>query len=384
MANPRHSDGRRDLALIRASGSTARVLNLALVYERFGEAEDYSAQPLFQNVKLNRALIFKHTLRPHEADLFDRPEPHTTKIVFPYSATELGLGGTSVMIGERRFGQLLRGALGAAADTPEFESDFELLNHLHEMPSFDPFLLREQLRRLGRAPASCFFEISEADVAQMIAFVCNEIAPLTQLAFGASGRRGANLSMRMAEKLMTDENAKLLDPLRETLRLSQVEYVEGVFAWKGFLYYKWLLADFAVQHEAFQAKFINCEISRTDPRKRAEAEKLKFDVLAAMDRVARGAVDMVAEYSNAFSALTRGQPIAFREFLLQAPPNFVILGEAAGALKHINSYWGFRFPNGAAAKMEPDEALDVLQEFDVMLRGVELTLSRPAQDLLLN
>jgi hypothetical protein len=103
-----------------------------------------------------------------------------------------------------------------------------------------------------------------------------------------------------------------------------------------------------------------------------------------MDRVARRAVDMVAAYSDAFGSLTRGQPGAFREFLLQAPPNFVTLGEAAGALKHINSYWGFRFPKGAAAKMEPDEALDVLQEFDVMLRGVELSLARPSEDLLLN
>ena len=55
-------DGRRDLSLIRASGSTARVLNLALIYERFGDTEEYSAKPLFKSKRLNRALILKHAV----------------------------------------------------------------------------------------------------------------------------------------------------------------------------------------------------------------------------------------------------------------------------------------------------------------------------------
>ena len=59
----RSKDGRRDLSLIRSSGSTARVLNLALVYERFGQTEEYSAKPMFKNPRLNRALILKHEER---------------------------------------------------------------------------------------------------------------------------------------------------------------------------------------------------------------------------------------------------------------------------------------------------------------------------------
>ena len=64
----RNADGRRDLSLYPRGGSTARVLNLALAYERFGDTEDFTAKPLFRNKRLNRALILKHALRPHERE----------------------------------------------------------------------------------------------------------------------------------------------------------------------------------------------------------------------------------------------------------------------------------------------------------------------------
>src|SRR5688572_1346174 len=187
MARNAPADGLRDLSLIRESGSTARVLNLALIFERAGESEDFIERPLFRSARLNRALILKHAVRPHERALFDSPEPHTTKIVFPYSSSELELGGTSVMMGERGFEQALRAAIGDDAESSVYEDDFDLLCILHDAPSFDPFLLREQLRRVGRAPARCFFDLSEADVGAMQNFVAEEIAPLIGLALGAGG-----------------------------------------------------------------------------------------------------------------------------------------------------------------------------------------------------
>ncbi len=384
MAKTQSSDGRRDLSLIRASGSTARVLNLALVFERFGDSEDFVANPLFRSQRLNRALILKHAVRAHERALFARPEPHTTKIVFPFSAAELDLGGTSVMVGEKRFDQLFRKAVGGSVSEDDYATDFELLCVLHEAPSFDPFLLREQLRRIGREPARCFFDISDADVAGMLAFVAREIEPLTNLAFGASGRRAEKIAMRLSETLMTDENAQLLDPLRETLRLSPSEYREGVFAWKGFLYYKWLLDDLRARHLAFAPSFTNCGVVCTDRAARMEIERLRRNGLNRMEHVLARASDAMADYANAFSALARGQAATFRAFLLDAPARFIPLGEALGAVKHIHSFWGFRFPAKSPPKLEAEEAQDIFQEFDRMLAGIELIREGATEELVLN
>lgn len=234
----RRGDGQRDLALIRASGSTARVLNLALVHERFGATEEYLAKPLFHDQRLNRALIVKHTVRAHERDLFANPMLSATKIILPYAAHELELGGTSFMVDEKLFERQLQSELGVYADRADHDADVELLRLLAALPSFDPFLLRERLRHQGLDPARCYFDLSEADIVRMRAHVGGEIAQLVKLAFATGGHDAGHLSQRLADKLMTDETATALDPLRETLRLSAAEYVEGVFAWKGFLYYR--------------------------------------------------------------------------------------------------------------------------------------------------
>jgi hypothetical protein len=359
------------------------VLNLALVFERHGQTPEFGANSLFRTQKLNRSLILKHALREHEKALFIRAEPHTTKIIFPYSPTELGLGGTSVMVGEKKFEQLLRKAVGASVDEDDFHADFELIALLHELPSFDPFLLREQLRRSGHEPAPCYFEISDADITTMLAFAQREIEPLVGVAFGAAGRRAEKLAMRMAQKLMTDASAQLLAPLRETMRLKPGEFAEGVFAWKGFLYYKWMLRAFPSMHQKFEPSFMGCAVVTEDRRERFAIKELKQYVLRRINLVAQRGASMIDAYDQAFAALTLGDPGPFRDFLLDAPAKFIPLGEATGAVKHIYSFWGFRFPENAALSLEASEALDILQEFDRMLNGIQLISAAPPETVMI-
>jgi hypothetical protein len=87
------------------------------------------------------------------------------------------------------------------------------------------------------------------------------------------------------------------------------------------------------------------------------------------------------EYESAFGALSRGAPMSFRDFLLSAPGRFVALGEAIGAMKHMHSIWGFRFPSDAPFVMEAEEALTMLGEFDRMLATAEFTQEHDSQEL---
>lgn len=375
----RTKDGRRDLSLIRASGSTARVLNLALTYERFGETEDYKAKPLFKNPRLNRALILKHVLRTHEKDLFTRPLTTATKVILPYASTELELGGISFLVNEMRFEKLMRDAVGGYDNEADFIADVELLKVLSALPSFDPFLMRERLRHMGIDPARAYFEIAEADVARMRAFVGREIAQLVSLAFATGGTDGGGLSQRLADKLMTDETAKTLDPLRQTLRLSGEEYIEGVFAWKGFLYYKWLMDEIRPGLAEFKPRFAGLRVSRATNDERRDLAETRRDILDKM-RVALESVDRtLLEYGTAFAALAEGQPQAFRNFLLKAPALFIPIGEAVGVIRHIDSFWRFRFPGGATPMMEADEAIEVLHDFETTVAGVEFVKGENAQ-----
>ena len=372
----KRNDGRRDLSLIRASGSTARVLNLALIFERFGHTEEYGAKPLFRNRRLNKALILKHALRAHERDLFIRAATAATKVILPYAANELELGGVSFLVNERRFEKLLREGAGYTSDE-DVEADVALLKALADLPSFDPFLMRERLRSLGSEPARCYFDIAEADVARMRAFVTREIAQLINLAFATGGNDAGDLSSKLAEKLLTDETARSLDPLRQTLRLSGEEYVEGVFAWKGFLYYKWLMAEFRPQLAGFRPSFAGCRVMRaTNEERRTMAETRRF-ILDQMDKAAARVDEALLEYGAAFAALTDGQPGAFRDFLLRAPSLFIPIGEAVGVIRHIDSFWRFRFPDALeiTPSLEADEAAEIFHEFQLTLGAVDFLKS---------
>jgi hypothetical protein len=367
----RQKDGRRDLSLIRASGSTARVLNLCLAFERFGDTDDYKNKPLFKNPRLNRALILKHVVRPHERELFTRPTTTATKVILPYAAEALELGGVSFMINEIRFERLLKDAVGGYTTDADVIADAELLRVLAALPSFDPFLLRERLRVIGIDPARSYFDIAEADIARMRAFVGKEIAQLVSLAFATGGVDAGGLSQRLADKLMTDETAKTLDPLRETLRLSGEEYIEGVFAWKGFLYYKWLMDEIRPGLAEFKPRFAGLRISQASADERRDLAETRRDILIKME-LALGRVDeTLLEYGVAFAALAEGQPSAFRTFLLKAPSLFIPIGEAVGVIRHINSFWRFRFPDGATPMMEADEAIEVLHDFETTIEGVD-------------
>lgn len=366
------TDGRRDLSLIRASGSSARVLNLAAVYERFGETEEYNAKPLFRSKQLNRALIIKHAVRKSERDQFELPLRSTTKIILPYSTKELELGGISVLVRERRWEKLLRQAVNGDQDPVAFEADLEVVRILSALPSFDPFLMRERMRHAAVEPARCYFDIAEADISRMRAFVSREIGQLIDLAFATGGRGSGDLSSRLAEKLMTDESAKSLDPLRQTLRLSGEDYIEGVFAWKGFLYYKWLMAEFRPQMLAFKPQFEACRITGVTAEERRQLAMTRLKILKMMEVASARVEESLLEYGVAFAALSSGDAGAFRNFLLKAPSLFIPIGEAVGVVRHIESFWRFRFPNGAMSLLEADEAIEVFHDFEMSLSGVEL------------
>lgn len=375
-------DGHRDLALIRASGSTARVLNLARVYERFGDTDAYRDQPLFKNKRLNRALILKHVVRSNERELFARPTASTTKVVSPYSATELELGGISFLVGEIAFERMMRDTVGGYESSADLSDDIELMRMIAGLPSFDPFLMRERLRHLGLTPSRVYFDLADADIERMRNFVGGEISQLVKLAFATGGHEAGALAQRLADKLMTDETAKSLDPLRETLRLSGDEYVEGVFAWKGFLYYKWMTDEFRPQLEVFKPRFAALRVTGASSDQRRELAELRRGIIEKVERAAQRVDETLLEYGAAFAALADGQPAAFRTFLLTAPSLFLPMGEAVGVIRHIHSFWGFRFPGEGATVMDAREASDVLQEFELTLGGVEFAQAPTADRML--
>lgn len=361
---------RRDLSLVRESASTTRVLDLAFIHHRFGDTPEYLASPLFRSGQLNTAILMKHALRLNERRIFTDGRVTATKIVFPFSKEDLRLGGSGVFVGEPDWLRTLRGRL-EYAQPGGFEADIELLELLDTLPSFDPFLMRERLRQSGLNPARCYFDVSEADASRMQKFVSSQIAALVELAFQNTSSAPRELSVRLAEKLMTDETAQSLEPLRATLRLSGEEYREGIFAWKGFLYYKWVVGEINPRLPDLARSILSARVLNQPAREAAELATVRQRIVRILGKTMKRVESSLAEYDAAFASLAEGKPTAFRDFLLSAPRMFLVIGEAVGIIKHIDSFWRFRFPLGRTPTMDTDEAAEIFEDFEMTLNGIE-------------
>jgi hypothetical protein len=340
------------------------VLNLLAIETRSGHRPEHGEAPLFRNRILNSALLVKHRLRADDIFLFDEVRPNATKVIIPFERSDLGLGGQSFFVGQRGWVDLLREACNEHTDMAR---DIATLKLIDQLPSLDPFLLREHLRRHGLSVASSYFSLSGADMEQMQSFVSVQISHLINLAYRDTGRitPGAHAA-RLVEALLSTDVDERLEPLRKTLVMDGESFREGVFSWKGFLYYKWTLTRLWSELETVADEIARLTISGN---RDADTQRFLDDIRKRLRQgimLERKAITRALDvYDRAFDDLIdNGKPNAFREFLLRAPDMFLSLGEKVGVIAHIASFWRYRFPQGTPLIADIDDAVDILADFD--------------------
>ncbi|MBU1376730.1 MAG: hypothetical protein KKE02_16060 [Alphaproteobacteria bacterium] len=355
----------RSLTALNKTASTTRVLNLASVMHSHGATPEHAASPFFKSPLLNRGLVLKHRLRADDPELLGGQRGTATKVIIPFDPRNLGAGGASFLVGEKGWLDLVE----EISDTEEnFHRDRSMLECLSELPSFDPFLLREHLRRKNFRPADCYFTISASDREQMRRFVQVEIGKLIQLAYaGQAVSEGS--TVKLVEMLLASDMDDRLEPLRLTLRLEGEAYREGIFSWKGFLYYKWALSDLMISLRQVITEIGKLELAdSTSHELNAFVHSSRSRLQVTIQRRCRDVAQTLQVYDEAFAKLTQaGDAVAFRDFLLSAPAMFLELGERVGMISHIASFWRYRFPPGASFRAKSDDVLDLLQDFETGL-----------------
>lgn len=355
--------GLRRLTALENSASTARVLNLLSVHRKYPDDPELLYNPFFRNRVLNRCIIVKHRLRPHEYHSFPSIKPTVTKILIPIDGTDLRSGAHSFFVGQGTFDAIADQAFGE--DLKPGSRDRQILDLIDGLPSLDPFLLREHLRVHEIEPARRYFSISDADVQRMVDFVREEIMGLVVLSTG-NQQGAAQASARLVDKLLSNAPDSGFEPLKYTLGLSDQKYLEGVFSWRGFLYYKWVFTDLAGALEECLE-----EIGQIRGRGAKTADTASY-VAAAQTRIQARLRQAFANvetllnvYNHAYRQLTvENNPVSFRDFLLSAPAMFLQIGEQLGAIQHVVSFWRYRMPKGVPRVIGFDELADLFLDFE--------------------
>ena len=355
--------GFRNLALLDMTASTARVLNLRHTCIHHAGDPELSRRPFFANQSLNRAIIIKHHLRGHELEAFGDERTAATKVMLPIDHDNLRVGAKYFFIGQKDYDTVVQQEFSLVE--PE-EADLQLLRFLDSMPSFDPFLLREQMRRRNLHPAPCYFNVSQADTARMLSFAQAEIQPLVDIAFGSSSNAGVTL----ARKLLSDAGDSALAPLRQVLHLDADRFAEGVFCWKAFLYYKWKLVHLRPGIDRVSEELANIRpLKRGDPELHEYIAGARMNLQRALASATRSVTQTLRLYDVAYNGLIQqGDGVGFRDFLLEAPARFSKLGEELAAVDHMASFWEYRFPAERRPNISVDELAAIFRDFENGLR----------------
>ncbi len=353
----------RSVRFLHALGgaSTSRVLNLGQIARNNQDDPEHAAKPLFRSPPINTAFVLKHRMRSDETYMFNSVRSVATKIIVPFDLNDLRAGGRSIFIEQKGFVESLRSAGHYNAEN--LERDLVVLRLLNILPSLDPFLLREQLRDNEIEVAPCYFEISAGDQQRMHDYVAAELAKLIQLASGGSNVDGS--TNRMVTALLSNKVDEKLEPLRMTLGLTGSDFREGVFSWRGFLYYKWSMDRFWPD-----VMSVLREVNQIQPHgpvsvnQRALLTSSRRSIIEMVRDYGKDVDKVLAIYNDSFRDLVAHQsPKTFRDFLLSAPYMFLELGEKMGAISHIVSFWRYRFPAGGPKHIDAEALSIIFQDF---------------------
>jgi hypothetical protein len=342
--------------------STTRVLNLASIAIANADKPEHKSAPFFDSPIVNSAIILKHRVRSDETYLFPSNRPVATKIIIPFDVNDLRAGGRSFFVDQRGFLESLR-EVGNYGDK-SMEHDLSVLRILNTLPSLDPFLLREHLRAQDLRCADCYFKISNADQTAMTTYVSSELHKLISLASGG-GKGSESSTQRLVSALLSTEVDDKLEPLRLTLAMNADEFREGVFSWRGFLYYKWSMENFWPEIISVLRAIRKIRpVGAIDFDAKQFLKQSQSNIITKVRDGGEAVKKILAVYDSAYEDLVRNNnPKTFRDFLLSAPHLFLELGEKMGAISHIVSFWRYRFPKNALPMIDAEELTAIFQDF---------------------
>ncbi len=259
------------------------------------------------------------------------------------------------------------------------ERDLEVLRVAGQLPSLDPFLLREHLRAHSIEAADCYFAISPADQQRMYDYVSGEIRKLITLATGG-GKGGYNSTTKLVAALLSSQVDEKLEPLRLTLGMTSDDFREGVFSWRGFLYYKWCMEKLWPEIVAVLKDIKAVQpVGAMDMDRRAFLNQSKQSIIEKVRDGGQSVKKILNVYDNAYDDLVQNSaPATFRDFLLSAPHLFLELGEKMGAISHIVSFWRFRFPPKSRLMIDSEELTNIFQDFNSSFGGTPGDASQAA------
>lgn len=325
---------------------TASEMDIGAVTAAFASVPkaETDFKPMFKSRELNHSVVIKTVVSKSE-EVMLRPYQLATKVHFPYGMKALGAdwlgvdagpghGGRYLYVNQRRYRDILNEYVFGGLSTDDRVHDMKLLGALNEVPSLDPFLVKDRLEGKGLSVHPAYLKIDESEWEQLRATIVDQFKPIALKAFGSSANLEAQ-AMVLAEKVWDATDLVALQPLSAAMQVPPEKASDVYYAWKGIIYYthqRKRAQDNIAQAIASITVAQREQVHRRMTSTRYEWDNFQVRLNAMADEVA----SIVAQYEAVRDAFTgpQSQAKGFIEFFSMAPDLFWLLGGNLACIDH--------------------------------------------------
>ena len=355
-----------DLKAKLESGAS-RVFNCLQIKRELSERDgDVSPADLFFGARSLNAVIF--VKEPNVGGHFDpartdRPLPVRTKIFLPYNEENPYEGGESVFCDDEKFEAALRHLVGEDGVGPEvFEADLKKIRLLEELPSLDPFLLKDKFALAGIVVNDAYFRLAAEDWQHIRTHIRERFAMMCR--FAGDGRADAAVIDRLVDRIWEARDLEPLHPLLAALGLPAARAAEFFYAWKGVSYFDY---EFARNNEKLRAfsEWIRTAQPR-GPAHREDRQSIEADRAQVRDRMRKivgETLSILQDYNDSFDRLFRKRETArnFADFMLNSQRHFWTLGTNLNAIYHVLTVWAQATARSLDRSLPPAQMVKLLR-----------------------
>ena len=219
------------------SGAT-QILNAAgITKAMMKKAAEEGGEPqfLFGSRGLNRVVFIKkpkdrtqevdyyeETVRSKKSKSAEVPQNQIVTMIYsPFDFDDIPGGGTSFELGSSDQDVMLREAVGfnPTDGAATVERDLKVLGILEELPSLDPFLLKDKIHGAGFEVDATYFDISEDEFNAIKAYILRKFEPITKKVVGSDTEQARKQSEEFIMKLWEGRDLSHLSPITQVFNL---------------------------------------------------------------------------------------------------------------------------------------------------------------------
>ena len=305
--------------------------------------------PLFRNKYLNNIIILKVVAQTRR----NRQRTYTTDtlIYFPYNGENIYEGGDSVLYSDPKRDAKLAHKCGFDPDEPaqqdDIEHDNQLLEMLADIPTLDPFLLREKATQLNLEgeinPA--YFNLTQEEWSTFQAPIRDKIDALVRKALGVTHSLDttdiAKHVTNFLDKIWEARDIENIEAFVDSMAMPRDRAPELFFAWKAICYYQAqsralepsLKRLFQWIGDSRTALPIDLMTVREDLREQIDAEIALLK--QRMREYYRETVSVLEIYEDSYQQfIEHSNPEPFKRFLGNAQEQFMALAACLSANAH--------------------------------------------------